>query len=310
MNKANTKIDIKDISVVVQGAIHPKYTQKCLRSIRKYLPGATIILSTWEGSNVEGLDYDKLLLNKDPGTSGYRNPFEPNINLRLPDNLNRQILSTKNGLKEVETKYAMKLRTDFRLTGNGFLNYFDKFNKHIDNAPELLLFKKRILIMGYSNVTPFWVFDLFSFGLTEDMLRLWDVDLVDDDIINYYYNQGFVNLTNNIFSIIGMTHRYFAEPYIFVKCIAKTMPEIYEIFKDYTDATEENRILSLKLIINNFVALETKLLNVEPLKETLFVVKKFRFFSTWGGNIQHIVIRNINFLSNIVSQLTAKKLRI
>ena len=60
-------IDTNDISVVVQGAIDQINTPKCLRSIRKRLPGAEIILSTWEGSPIDGLDYDKLVLNKDPG---------------------------------------------------------------------------------------------------------------------------------------------------------------------------------------------------------------------------------------------------
>ena len=41
-------IDTNDISVVVQGAIDQINTPKCLRSIRKRLPGAEIILSTWE----------------------------------------------------------------------------------------------------------------------------------------------------------------------------------------------------------------------------------------------------------------------
>lgn len=37
-----------DITVVVQGAIDRKLTPKCLKSIRKHLPDAEIILSTWE----------------------------------------------------------------------------------------------------------------------------------------------------------------------------------------------------------------------------------------------------------------------
>ena len=60
-------IDSKDISVVIQGAIDPIETKKCISSIKQYLPGAEIILSTWENSNLEGLEYDHLVLSKDPG---------------------------------------------------------------------------------------------------------------------------------------------------------------------------------------------------------------------------------------------------
>ena len=49
-------IDTKDISVVVQGAVDKINTPKCLESIRKFLPCAEIVLSTWEGTDVTGLD--------------------------------------------------------------------------------------------------------------------------------------------------------------------------------------------------------------------------------------------------------------
>ena len=41
-------IKSEDISVVVQGAIDKVNTPKCLESIRKVLPRAEIVLSTWE----------------------------------------------------------------------------------------------------------------------------------------------------------------------------------------------------------------------------------------------------------------------
>ena len=60
-------IDSKEISVIVQGAVDKKITPKTLKSVRKYLPNAEIILSTWEGTDISGLDYDIVLLSKDPG---------------------------------------------------------------------------------------------------------------------------------------------------------------------------------------------------------------------------------------------------
>ena len=80
-------IETKDIAVVVQGAIDKENTPKCLMSIRKFLPDAEIILSTWEDSDVAGLDYDNLLLNKDPG--GYRHDFAVYNSSRSMNNFNR-----------------------------------------------------------------------------------------------------------------------------------------------------------------------------------------------------------------------------
>ena len=68
-----------DISIVVQGSVENREeTIKCLNSIRKILPQAEIILSTWEDSDIVNLDYDKLVLNKDPGAVYYekRRPFD------------------------------------------------------------------------------------------------------------------------------------------------------------------------------------------------------------------------------------------
>jgi hypothetical protein len=84
-------INTDGLSVIVQGAIHSEFTPLCLQSIRKYLPDAEIILSTWEGSNVDGLEYDILILNEDPG---YKKHCRDN-------NTNRQLVSIQGGLKKV-----------------------------------------------------------------------------------------------------------------------------------------------------------------------------------------------------------------
>lgn len=92
-----------EISVVVQGEIERDATPKCLKSIRRFLPGAEIVLSTWEGRSCEGLDYDILVLNVDPGPSDLirQYPFEQ------VNNCNRQIVSTKNGINKSSKKYVL-----------------------------------------------------------------------------------------------------------------------------------------------------------------------------------------------------------
>ena len=58
-----------DISVIVQGKIignglDNEITKRVCESIRRLMPEAQIILSTWEGENTDGIPYDKLVLNK------------------------------------------------------------------------------------------------------------------------------------------------------------------------------------------------------------------------------------------------------
>ncbi len=59
-------VPLQEISVVVQGPVvgassdpdDRQLTRRCLTSIRALLPNAEIILSTWRGSDVSGLQLD------------------------------------------------------------------------------------------------------------------------------------------------------------------------------------------------------------------------------------------------------------
>ena len=132
-------ISPKDISVIVQGVINIKETPKCLKSIRKYLPDAEIILSTWEDSDISGLDYDIVVLNQDPGAI----IIEEFSHKVVYNNMNRQLLTTQEGLKKASRKYAMKLRSDLILTSDKFLKYFDEFQNRTDNYK---LFERKIIV--------------------------------------------------------------------------------------------------------------------------------------------------------------------
>lgn len=46
-------ISKNDISIILQGSIIKTETLKCLKSIRKFLPDSEVILSTWQGAEVE-----------------------------------------------------------------------------------------------------------------------------------------------------------------------------------------------------------------------------------------------------------------
>ncbi|MBV7316127.1 WavE lipopolysaccharide synthesis family protein [Shewanella sp. NIFS-20-20] len=127
-------IRFNDISVVLQGPVQasaerlqvPGITHHCIASIREFLPGATVILSTWEGQGYSGLIPDILLLNQDPRPNVIAKNVHGNV---LYQNFNRQIVSTQQGLSSVTTKYAVKLRADNYLLGNQFVFYQQDFPK-------------------------------------------------------------------------------------------------------------------------------------------------------------------------------------
>jgi hypothetical protein len=182
-------INNADITVVVQGPVVASpdrrmdegITEKCLASIREHLPGAKILLSTWVGQPVEGLDVDELLLNEDPGS----NVTEYGVDGK-PDasNNNRQIVSSRNGLARVKTPYAMKLRSDNYLTGAQFKELQQRFPVRSDQDR---FFTERVVVNNtftrdYARAkrVVFHLCDFFYFGRTEDVRAIWDIDNLPD----------------------------------------------------------------------------------------------------------------------------------
>lgn len=234
-------LDLKNITVVVQGAFNNVYTPLCLDSIRKYLPGSSIILSTWEDTKLNTSNYDKLLLNKDPGSL-------PNVRGQTGCNINRQIVSTLNALKEVKTKYSFKIRTDMALVENNFLNFYMKLNKYIPD-PKFKIFEDRVLISYYCEKACFNIMDFFYFGNTSDLIKIFDIPLREKGSEDYMKTHEAINKEKKG----SWTAQY--EPdelYITFQCILKNMPELSTKFRDYTEITPENFEISDKFYVNNF----------------------------------------------------------
>ena len=273
-------INSKDISVVVQGAIDKENTPKCLKSIRKYLPDAEIILSTWEGSNTEGLDFDILLLNNDPG-SFKMSPWEIN-------NVKRQIFSTLQGLKNCSRKYALKIRSDILLTGDNFTKYFFFFFSYNE---EWHFLKKRIIIPSFLSrdprvwESPMCPSDWCSFGLLEDMLALWDVPFPTEEEENWFkYHKKDKNVKEYYYPLVA---RYNPEQFIWINFIKKYNKNIHvdNMFDINPDSIKE----TLLSYANNLVILSNKQFGIKLLKPR----RK-------GGDSWHIITYNefLNIYNN------------
>jgi len=196
MNRDERNIDYRDISVVAQGAVagspndkyENRHTYRCLESIRKSLPGATIILATWKGSNVAGLDYDVLVESEDPGPVAWGNVSQDGRQTVGSVNGLRQIVGSRDGLRACKTKYSLRIRNDLILWGDKFLDYFITYNKlPFDDNYKIL--KKRIVTMTTGNPRrrnkfPFTIGDWFFFGLTEDVVNVFDLPLVKKEFTN------------------------------------------------------------------------------------------------------------------------------
>lgn len=112
-------IPFEQITAVIQGGNYSGVTERVVAAVREYLPGGKIIYSTCDREVPETLKgCDHVIVSNDPGGYIYKaRPFEKE------NNINRQIVNTLAALKEVQTPYTLKIRSDFLLTGNSFLEY-------------------------------------------------------------------------------------------------------------------------------------------------------------------------------------------
>jgi acetyltransferase-like isoleucine patch superfamily enzyme len=244
----------KDITVVVQGSVKQILTQKCLESIRKHLPMAKIILSTWQGEDVTGLDFDDLILSEVISETfdcfWKSNPH----GWTKTNNMNRQIISTQKGLSKVVTKYALKFRTDISLTSDtAITEYFHLRTKYRSRNKKFSIFQNRILSIGTGNQDnmnlSYHLSDLVQFGLTEDIKALWDIPLLSKEEATYCEVN---NLNNGSF----FAFRYACEQKLLLDNVDKSGIK-YAKPNYYFDTSDAIKKDSEQILINNFIFLST-----------------------------------------------------
>lgn len=177
-----------EITIVFQGAIKaykqlgsPSFAEM-VRNTRKVLPGATIILATWEGAEIpKGLGVDELVFVKDPGALAPLKLIDDKLN-----NINRQIASTHAGMQHVKTRYAVKLRTDSFLEHASFIDFYEKQVRRDGRANRIVTGAFFTLDIRVFERIPYHVSDWFQFGLTDVLKAYWDVPFMTEDAGRYY----------------------------------------------------------------------------------------------------------------------------
>lgn len=175
----------EDITFVIQGPIEREITQKSVDSVKRVFPGARVILSTWKQQPISITGVDLVLENEDPGPTLAR--FSKHDEA-FYTNVNRQIVSTLEGLRCVNTKYAVKLRADCSLVKNEVLELYQRFDAYQEKYK---LLSNRVVCSNLYGKEftkglsiPYLVSDFFYFGQTRDLLELWDIPLFEDYVFN------------------------------------------------------------------------------------------------------------------------------
>lgn len=252
-------INSKEISVIVQGPIYKKETPKCLKSIRKYLPDAEIILSTWEGADIDGLDFDVLVENKDPGTV----LIDTYKSKKIYNNINRQLLSTQEGLKKANRKYVLKLRSDLILTGINFLKYFDEYQARGENYNlfehkvliPILFTRYKLKLCGCHKryEMPFHISDWWFFGLRSDIETYFaDTSLVLEPEFTLHFSLDEHKQKDNPYC--RAKHKFAPEQYYCYSCFNRKFKDIY--MEDASDSSPELMQKFKECLLNNFIILD------------------------------------------------------
>lgn len=250
----------KDITVVLQGPIDERYTHIAVESVRRFLPGAQIVISTWKGEKTADLTCDAVILNDDPGAPTYTKPNGKSHS----DNRNRLLVSTQGGIRKVKTPYLLKMRTDCILSGDGIVRNYGKYPLKTGEFP---LFKDKLVIGEQCNITRlkfqdctrpylFHVSDWFAFGLTEDFMTYYDDTDVEPDgeMTNWHYKNNLEVPEDDLMGRCA-SPRYNSEQYFFISALKRKYRVFYDDISDYSEGA---RIQSEKAIIDNFEILNIR----------------------------------------------------
>lgn len=177
MIRSKTKVDSREISVVIQGPLHralapARGIDSCILAVRTHLPQAEIIVSTWACEELSEIDADLVVTSQDPGSL-----LDFNGNRH---NTNRQIVSTLTGIRASSRKYILKLRSDLILNGSQItvLGSYDAAVLPADRLLQRPITVTTLFIRNPAKVPLlFHLSDLVQFGAREDMLDFWDQSL-------------------------------------------------------------------------------------------------------------------------------------
>jgi hypothetical protein len=248
-------IDSSLISVVVQGPVQHTGSSRyalpttflALRNLRRLLPDAEIIFSTWKGEDTRLLDsFDSLIESMDPGPQGSGTGL-------VPSNINRQIVSTCAGLAVATRKYILKIRSDIILEGLDFIGYFEKAQLLDKERPRL--FRSRVVCNNLSSRAPlskqsgaylFHPADHTHFGLAEDIKTLWTVPLQSEQDGGWFGTRG---RPDNL--RLAELSRYAPEQHLWISALRENGLEI--CLRDYAEDTAALRALSEELLDSHFV---------------------------------------------------------
>ena len=239
---------MKDLTILIQGPFfqYEQYnSNKNIQILKQNFPKSKIFISTWKNENkFQSNQIDKIIYNEDPGFIKDCHTGSATAG----SNIKRQIISVKNGLDKIDTKYTLKVRSDCYFNSNKIkkinLDYYDRDQKY-------KIFDERIIISSLGSLNQkrtnilYHFNDWFNYGLTKDLKKIWNLKISENDI-NYFSKNH--QKKNNILGK-DWDLKYTAEQYIYFKSIEYNFNPGIEHSHDYSN---DKLIIANKYLVNNF----------------------------------------------------------
>lgn len=288
-----------DLTILFQGPIitDNNITYRCIKSVEQNFPDTKIILSTWlECKKDINEDFKKIsnlsfVFSDDPG--GHR--VRPNSFL----NVNRLIVSSQEGLKNVKTEYTLKIRSDIFFKNRIIIDYFQKY-KNIDTGKKYKIYKERILFSNQTFLHPnripilYHPCDWLVMGKTESLVNMFEIPLMENSEFTWFLNKKKPedSLTP------GNLSRYMSEDYLGFKFVKKHFSDACH--EDYYDFSRKDYDLWINLIKNNFIIMPNKMMGLVSLK--YLNLKNYHLYKSWSFyEWEKLVFSKNNLLKNLLN---------
>lgn len=265
------KNKLEKIGIIIQGPLRVEndFTYETIKYYTKVYKECEIILSTWEDEKKEELIKIKklgieIIINKKPKSG--------DIN-----NLNYQVISTKEGINLAEKKgckYIIKTRTDFRIYETGVDKFLMSLLKiYPSNTPEQ---NQRVIGIGLNirSYDPSFS-DLFQFGTIDEMKKMWDISLNQEGTSASIYNNISKEKYNIYLEQCNAIERYnnisYPEGYILRNYLNKLNVDLGKNLENY-----------YKILKDNFIIIDMEMINLYWDK---YSKEEFKGFREYRGRI-------------------------
>jgi hypothetical protein len=202
--------NILSTAIILQGPIIYKdnFTLESLKLYRSFYPEAIIVLSTWNGVNVNFINLiSKINIHLIESTP----PPMPG-----PFNINLQLVSTFNAIKYIEkykVDYILKTRTDQRFYNINTLNYLHNLVINYSLTDKKHNQQSRIITcsMNTFKFRMYGVSDMFLFGTLSDIKKYFSVNL---DLRENMFYKPLNKLTLREYANYNLCEIYLATNYL------------------------------------------------------------------------------------------------